>query len=213
MHDKRMDILPVFISYPRSGSNWINAVIELYFNRPRLRKGPSSFLKDINNRTDFMWFHDHDIFSKVNLPHKNIIYLYRNPSDVIYSLLKAEKKPLTEDSINRQINLLSKHYKKYLLGNLSKTIIRYEYLKGDNYYEEFSKFITFLGGNLKKKKLDNCLKIVQKDKLIAKNKNNVYFTKKLQSTEYAKDRVVFKDKFEKIINDNLITSKLEKFFK
>lgn len=217
MHDKRMNSLPVLISYPRSGSNWLNAVMELYFDRPRLRKGPSSFLKDYDKRNDFMWFHDHDIHSKINLPHKNIAYLYRDPADVIYSLLKAEKKPLNEDFVNKQIALLAKHYKKYLLSGLSKTIIRYEMLKGPEWVDEFTKFIRFFGFQEVKPKIRNKLKkyiqIVQKDKLIANNKNNVYFTKKLVSKEYANNRIAFKKKFESYINEKLITKDLKQFFK
>lgn len=213
MSDIRMNNLPVLISYPRSGSNWFNAVMELYFNRPRLRRGPSSFLPDGNNRKDYMWFHDHDIFSKLKLNHNNIAYLYRNPSDVIYSLLVAEKKHINKNSINIQINLLSKHYKKYLLTNTPKTIIRYEYLKGKNYLKEFYKFIRFFGyKTINEQKLNNHLKIVTKSNLIEKNKNNDYFTKKLESEKYSNNRIIFKNEFENYINKELITDELLKFF-
>jgi hypothetical protein len=127
-----MNKLPVLISYPRSGSNWFNAVIELYFDRPRLRVGQSSFLKDINSTRDYMWFHDHDIQSILNLPHNNIAYLYRNPSDVIYSLLTAESKPINKKTIDHQISLLSKHYNKYL-GTPTKCTLKYEKLKSSEY--------------------------------------------------------------------------------
>lgn len=36
-YDSMMEDMPVFISYPRSGSNWLNSIMELYFDRPRLR--------------------------------------------------------------------------------------------------------------------------------------------------------------------------------
>ena len=74
-YDVRMEHLPLFISYPRSGSNWINCILELYFNRPRLRAGPITFLKNKGKRKDYMWFHDHDIFSDLNVKHNNISYL------------------------------------------------------------------------------------------------------------------------------------------
>ena len=56
--DPRIDQYPLFISYPRTGSHWINAVMELYFDRPRLRERRTTFMD--KSRTDWMWFHDHD---------------------------------------------------------------------------------------------------------------------------------------------------------
>lgn len=210
-YDIRMQKMPVLISYPRSGSNWFNSVMELYFNRPRLRISPSSFLSDIKRRKDFMWFHDHDIFSDLKLSHNNVAYLYRNPSDVIYSLIIAEKKQINKNTIDRQIYLLYKHYKKYIFN--SKAIIRYENLKGDEYLNEFSKFIKFFGvSDIDFNLLKKCIKIVKKEDLINKNKNNVYFTKYLISEEYKNNKNKFKEQFGEYINSSLLKKELVNFF-
>lgn len=90
---------PLVVSYPRSGAHWISSVSEMYFNRPRLRKGSPSFLPDKKKRRDWMWIHDHDADLKIirNLHKKKplankILFLYRNPVDVIYSHLNAISK-------------------------------------------------------------------------------------------------------------------------
>jgi hypothetical protein len=82
-YDKRMDSLPLFISYPRTGAHWINSVMELYFDRPRLREGRPTFLD--RSRTDWMWFHDHDL--DLQIKHTNVLYMYREPVATIYSYL------------------------------------------------------------------------------------------------------------------------------
>jgi len=211
--DARMEKMPVLISYPRSGSNWFNSVMELYFNRPRLRVSPSSFLNDIGRRNDFMWFHDHDIFCKLKLTHNMFIYLYRDPRDVVFSLLSVESKHITTKTVGNQIKLLGNHYDRYLLGNRSKAIINYEALKGENYVDEFKKFIYYFNpGKFNKIKLDKVLTIVSKEALIKRNKRNEYFTKNLLSKEYEDNRVEFKVKYGDIILSKLISPKLRKFF-
>lgn len=78
-----MHALPLFISYLRTGAHWINCVMELYFDRPRLREERITFLD--RSRNDWMWFHDHDYELKIK--HENVLYLYREPISTIYSNL------------------------------------------------------------------------------------------------------------------------------
>jgi len=209
MYDKRMERLPVLISYPRSGSNWLNAVVEIYFNRPRLRVGPSSFIKKSNK--NYMWFHDHDILSKLKLSHNNIAYLYRDPSDVIYSLLRAEKKEINDKTVNKQIKLLQNHYIKYL-KNSTRCIIKYENLLSSP-HTEFAKFIKFLDKSSKVdiEKLQKCINAVSKEKIINKQPNNQYFTKELITKKYSDDREIFKEVYRDNIVNNLMIN-FEQYF-
>ena len=67
--------LPLFMSYPRTGAHWINAVMELYFDKPRLPEVRATYMKP--ERRDWMWYHDHDIgpVCKLMIEHDNVLYL------------------------------------------------------------------------------------------------------------------------------------------
>ena len=218
-YDPRMEKYPLLISYPRSGSNWVNCILELYFNRPRLRVGPITFL-DSTNKKDYMWFHDHDRFSDLKVNHHNIAYLYRNPPDVIFSLLMAEHRNIFNtdkmtELVSTQINYLKKSLKKYL--STAPICIKYERLKGLDpnvlYYYEFSKIIHFLDpkSNMDNNKLDNAIHIVKKNKIINKSTDK-YFSEMLLSNNYEKMREDFLWLFENKINTKIISGELKKFF-
>ena len=207
-YDPRMENLPVLISYPRSGSNWLNSIMELYFNRPRLRIGPTSFLKNREARTDFMWFHDHDITSDLRLTHRNILYLYRDPCDVIFSLLRAEHPEATSHRhgllslmVDGQIKLIKAHYDKYLADYPS---IRYEDCKR-NLSGEFETILRFFGieGGVDVHRLDRCAEKAKKTSLISKATDKRYFNSHMMSAEYEEDRAAFRSQYEQHIYSRL----------
>lgn len=217
-YDLRMETMPLLVSYPRSGSNWLNCVLELYFDRPRLRNGPVSFLENKKNRTDFMWFHDHDIFSNLKINHNNIIYLYRNPTNVIFSLLMAEhQQSFNTNELNNlikiQIERLKNNLTKYLVIN-SCTHVKYEMLKGSLYYNEFEKILKFFKINkpLNKKKLDDILNKVKKNEIVKKEPDKNYFNDKMLSDDYRKMRVNFSRRFDELIFLQIACGDLAKFF-
>jgi hypothetical protein len=201
-YDPRMEDMPVLISYPRSGSNWLNSIMELYFGRPRLRLGPTSFLKNRRVRNDFMWFHDHDIYSDLKLTHKNILYLYRNPCDVIFSLLMAEHDDVNQDLVDAQIKLIKAHHKKYLCGEYPS--ICYEKCK-NNLPKEFKTILGFFKHNeaLDIERLSFCADRANKPALIAKAVDKRYFNQSMMSAEYERRRRAFRDQYEACIYDRL----------
>jgi hypothetical protein len=82
--------LPLFVSVPRSGCNWLQAVLELYFNRHRVLKHQHTPTWLEGEAVNPMWMHVHDNFNDrldVSTPFP-AVYLYRSPVDVIYSLCK-----------------------------------------------------------------------------------------------------------------------------
>lgn len=168
LEEKDLFRYPLFVSYPRSGSHWINSIMELYFNRPRLRKGSPSLLPDAEKRDDWMWIHDHDLKLKVinklkknkNPRYNKILFLYRNPSQTIFSHLNAkqkdfndygylfgknspkEEKPFSEKTIFKETNYWIKYHREYLQnpGNLKITPIKYEnFLDKTKRAKEFKK--------------------------------------------------------------------------
>ena len=216
-YDPRMENLSLLISYPRSGSHWINCVLELYYDRPRLRKGPVSFLNEGKRQSNYLWFHDHDIFSDLKITHDRILYLYRNPDDVIYSLLTAEHNKINNRLVDEQIKLLRNHFKKYLISGFSKEIVRYETLKSVN-YREFRKIIKFFNKNhsVDRKKLNDVLKIVKKGKVIKQvinlDSDKRYFHNQMLSNQYESNRKKFKHKYGDYIYNKLISKEFEPFF-
>ena len=196
-----MENMPVLISYPRSGSNWLNSVMELYFDRPRLRLGPTSFLKGRHNRNDFMWFHDHDITSELTLIHDNILYLYRDPCDVIFSLLMAEHNKINNTLVEDQIKLIKAHYNKYLDKYPS---VYYEkckqYLPSE--FETILRLFNF-DEKVDTKKLAACVLEAKKSSLISKATDKRYFNQSMMSTEYESKRKEFRKLYWRHIYDSL----------
>lgn len=86
--------LPLFVSIPRAGCNWIQAVMEIYFDRHRALKGPASptWLDTVFENP--MWMHTHDNFNIAsNTTTLPAVFLWRDPVDVVYSMLQLEGAP------------------------------------------------------------------------------------------------------------------------
>ena len=86
---KYINSLPLFVSIPRSGCNWLQPVLEVYFGRHRVMKHPNSpsWMEGDPNENP-LWMHAHDNFhDKLDIKtDKPVVFLYRNPTDVIYSM-------------------------------------------------------------------------------------------------------------------------------
>jgi len=171
---------PLFISYPRSGSHWINSIMELYFDRPRVKHGEDTYLGKY--RDDWMWVHDHDLdlYILKNILRKNkfgkILFLHRNPLDVVYSDIKmrmGSPKTYGAEYLTKQIAFGDKnvkknflhwieHHKAYMSNLNSKnfTFIKYEnFLQKDKQNIEFKKVCKHFSVNFEEKKFE---KIFQK---------------------------------------------------
>jgi glycosyltransferase involved in cell wall biosynthesis/protein-L-isoaspartate O-methyltransferase len=116
------------VSFPRTGSHWLRMLMELYFGRPSLVR-----VFYYPERTDYLTLHTHDI--DLDVKRSNVIYLYRDPVDTIYSQLCYYKE--SPDDLNRieyWSELYGKHLDKWLHSEkfcTRKTVISYEGLKKD----------------------------------------------------------------------------------
>lgn len=156
---------PLFISYPRSGSHWLNVIMELYFNRPRLRKSRVTILD--KSRKDWMWIHDHDwylrIIDKLEKgkihPHGKILYLYRNSLDVEKSYKKLRKNLYGMETVSEDIlEHVTRHQKKYL-DKPYVVAIQYENFKNKNKRaNEFKKICEFFNKPFNKQKIEKLFK-------------------------------------------------------
>jgi hypothetical protein len=75
---------PFLVSFPRTGSHWLRLIMELYFGRPSLVR-----VFYYPERTDYLTLHTHDI--DLDIERRNVIYLYRDPVDTVYSQLNYYK--------------------------------------------------------------------------------------------------------------------------
>ena len=212
-HDPRMAQYPLFVSYPRSGAHWLNCVMELYFDRPRLREGRVTFLD--SSRDDWMWFHDHD--SDLSVSHDNVLYLYRDPEDVIYSYLKAERSKFNERTVDEIARELRAHYTKYLGPNgVARSVIRYESCRSD-LGSQFEIICDFFGESLDRARLDEVSARVTRDSIVeraneGRKREDQYMNRKMLSSKYEKDRDGFRADFGDRIARGAIPAELSSFF-
>lgn len=222
-YEKRMQNYPLFISYSRTGCHWINCVMELYFNRPRLREQRVTLLD--KNRKDYMWFHDHDYELDVQ-PHQNVLYLYRDPIPTVYSNLmykrfenRKDKKAYEDikfdhESVLVETSRYNKNLRKWLLGNFkARTFVKHENFK-TNKISEFSKIIKHFGGNIDENKINKIFDSVTKEKIL--NAEQVYapaMNQELLSEHYSKNRDIFSDEWGSIIKKIILTDDIKQFFK
>jgi hypothetical protein len=128
---------PYLISFPRTGSHWLRLLMELYFEKPALSR---AFY--FTRSKEFTCYHRHD--EDLNIKRNNVIYLYREISDTVYSQMNY----YNQDIENKQLVIewlekYSKHLKKWLIDDdftEIKTVIKYEKLKSslDSEFEKIT---------------------------------------------------------------------------
>lgn len=138
-----LNTLPVFVSIPRAGCNWLQAVMELYFDRHRVMKHPNtpSWMEgDPHNNP--MWAHTHDNFwdtMDITIPEdQKAVFLYRDPTDTIFSLSKLIGSPLHETSVDKLCYRFNRCYNKWATpsgllsrGCLNPLVVNYDEVKRD----------------------------------------------------------------------------------
>ncbi len=211
---------PLVISYPRSGAHWINSMMELYFDRPRLRRGSASFINE--NRKDWMWMADHDLYLKVlkkfrkSRSPRKILFLYRNPTDVIFSHLDFKHKEFdsygylfgekfkdkeyvfSKEPILQEIKDCINHYKQYTEnhGNIEMTIIKYEnFVNEETYLSEFKKISDHFDIPFDENKVKDLFEIY----------GDVNFTRSKETVvgEYQKEKEDFMKKWKTFIEEEI----------
>jgi hypothetical protein len=132
---------PYLVSFSRTGSHWLRNIMELYFLKPALVR-----IFYYKNATDFTCLHSHDIM--LDVIRKNVIYLYRNPIDTIYSQIRYHKQDINNQYVIKYwASLYGQHLSKWLLDENftnKKTVITYENMKKD-LSQEFIKVCEHLG--------------------------------------------------------------------
>ena len=153
---------PWLISFPRTGSHWLRMLMELYFQKPSLRR--IFFYPDA---TDFTCYHWHDVDLTTH-DVKSVIYLYRHPVDTVYSLLRYHKENTTDaQRVRHWTDVYARHLAKWLWEEsftIRRTVIRYESLRTD-LNREFAKVCEHLGVSMDTRRLQEAVAKVSKDRL------------------------------------------------
>lgn len=150
---------PFLVSFPRTGSHWLRMLMELYFEKPSLVR--AFYFRDCR---DFTCYHTHDEDLTVG-GRANVLYLYRDPIDTVYSQLKYYKEDVRDPTrVDAWSELYGRHLKKWLYDDVSSTkkmILSYEGLKED-LAGEFGKVVAHFGAELDKDRLSSVAKQVSK---------------------------------------------------
>lgn len=216
---------PIFISYPRTGSHWINCVSELYFDRPRLRQHRVTLMA--SNRTDFMWSHDHDHdCQQPPIAHKNTIYLYRDPVPTILSNLMYRNFEFIKESscyshtvfVKEAIQSEAFRYRMHLAKWLTnpdfkvKTILKYENFITDR-LSEFKKMVDHFNNVWDPDRASSIFDRVTKQALIeAENTYQPALNPNLLSEAYANTKQAFARDWTEMIHNIVLTPELQDFF-
>jgi hypothetical protein len=121
--------VPWLISYPRTGSHWLRMMLELYTGRPLLRR--TFFHPDAGPP---LLIHEHDRTAEDKYCPTDVLFLYRNPVDTVFSLANywmCFDLPNQDHGTVRYTNDYMIHLRKWLVTETftkKKTIVRYEEL-------------------------------------------------------------------------------------
>lgn len=148
--------LASLVSFPRTGSHWLRMFLELYFDRPMLTR---HFFE--HESAEMLLYHTHDDYLKF-VPSGPVIYLYRNPVDVVFSELTYHH----GDDAARVDTALAietaeryrKNLRRWLLGQegvSSEVVLAYEWLLDDP-ARALAPVIEFFGGSFEQGRMDSC---------------------------------------------------------
>jgi hypothetical protein len=150
---------PFLISFPRTGSHWVRIIAELYFERPLLVR---TFFYP--GREDYLFLHDHDV--KLTTRRQNVIYLYRDPVDTVFSRLMYSNEDINDRSrIAYWADLYGRHLDKWLHSErftTHKTVLSYENLQQAP-FNELKKLLHHFNMPLNPSKLQSAIQRVSKE--------------------------------------------------
>lgn len=186
------------VSFPRTGSHWLRMLMELYFGRPSLVR-----VFYYPERNDYLTLHTHDL--ELDVKRRNVIYLYRDPVDTIYSQLQYHKEDIDDrERIAYWSDLYGGHLDKWLHQETfthRKTVVRYERLKA-SMPEEFSKICEHFDSTLDVERLEAAAAQVSKEQVKEKTAHDSQVMNLAQ--EYAAERQRFRAEYSEFVRQVLL---------
>lgn len=161
---------PYLVSFSRTGSHWLRMLMELYLDKPGLKL---LFFRTVEETGDYSCLHTHDLELKVEA--RNVIYLYRDPVDTIYSQMSFHAQDMSDKQLrNGWTELYSNHLYKWLVAEkftVKKTVLRYESMRAD-LNAELAKVSAFFGVEFDAKRAEDAAAKVSKDAIREKTKHD-----------------------------------------
>lgn len=186
-----------YVGFPRSGSHWLRIALEHYTGE----KSPiSDFIgakksgkRDVGK---FKGTHDYSLTEKYD----NVIYLYRNPVDSIYSQIKYNDEEFEQPNVQRWLDNWNGNVQKWVYEEkVNKVILCYENLEHE-FCSEFSKLLRFMNINVDEAKMLAANEFASKRNI----KNIVIHDEKVINTSqgYDAERDDFRNNFGVFILEN-----------
>ena len=197
--------LPLFVSIPRSGCNWLQAVMELYFNRHRAFKGENTPTWLESKYENPMWMHTHDNFNHENIStNKPAIFLWRDPVDTIYSLAKLQKNENNPSAILGWCGRFARCYKKWAIDQKNVLVVKYENVL-EHPMQEMKRISEWHGVEFNEAQARRALEIVgDKRSVNEKNGTNKAFKNQDSHTKpYEQERERFRDVYGSMIKETV----------
>jgi FkbM family methyltransferase len=189
---------PFLISFPRTGSHWLRMIMELYFGRPSLVR-----LFYCKEATAFTCLHRHDLDLTIRRP--NVIYLYREPVDTIYSQLRYHQQSLTdEERVRYWATLYGRHLAKWLVADTfttKKTVLTYRGLQ-QAMHGEFKKLCAHLNAPFDEEKLLTASARVSKSEVKGKTRHDQQVIQ--LDAAYQENKHQFKDRYASLIWETVL---------
>lgn len=200
---------PLLVSFPRTGSHWLRMVMELYFKRPSLVR-----IFYYPDNINYLALHTHDI--DLSVERENVIYLYRDPVDTIYSQMNYYKEDIHDkERIAYWTDLYGRHLDKWLHNEtftLKKTVLTYEGMK-ENMEREFRKITDHFGEQLDRNKLAKAVARITKEEVKKKTEHDPQVVQ--LEYDYAAMRNDFKKKYSSFVWDIIFANReyLNQYFR
>lgn len=199
----------IFVSFPRTGSHWLRMIMELYFDRPSLVR-----VFYYPEKSNYLTLHTHD--KDLSVERDNVLYLYRDPVETIYSQLNYYKEDIHDHTrIVYWADQYGQHLDKWLYSETftkKKTVLTYEGMKCDM-VNEFGKITDHFGEKLDVKALKKATDRITKDEVKRKTGHDPQVVQ--LKTDYGDLRNNFRMLHGRLVWDSVLTNRihLESFFK
>ncbi len=217
--------LPAFITYPRVGSQWLEVVMEKYFDRPCLRERRATLIDP--DRDDWLFFHDHD--RDHQLRHDRVLYLYRSPVETVHSHLiyhfkhtrrkswwgrwrQRNELPITREKVLATSADYRKHLEKWLLSaQRARAVVRYELLQSRP-PDEFRTICDFFELPFDADRVTATLEEASRKKMVEIAVKKSALDQSLLSEDYRADRANFERDYGDLVRSAVITAELAPHF-
>ncbi len=210
---------PLFITWPRSGTHWIQGCLSLYsgltfsplhIHRPKVvSRDPDirvEWRTEDKRYANVRWHHSHDLELLIETTNRlGSVYLCRDPVDAIFSHFSTQGELVEGDRVDQQIlvktSLFAGHFDRWVVEGKARTVVTYEQMQ-KNPLLVMKKLCSHFELKYNKKKMQEVLDTLTKPRI---NANDGSHTKRLMTATYAEERKKFQEAWGKVIAKRIIT--------